>query len=67
MSHHNASNNLYLFKWCAKDDLKKIVKWLYPEGEYPFLPRKRVYVEDILKLTDLRKCKVPRKSRECTI
>lgn len=42
----------FIVTWSACEDLLKIIPWLYPEGEYPYLARKRLLMEEWLLLVD---------------
>lgn len=37
---YQKSDKLVEYRWCAKQDIKTVFRYLYPEGEYPRLGRK---------------------------
>jgi hypothetical protein len=45
----DTSNDLHVLSWSEKGDLLKLRDFLYPEGSYPFLLRKKRVLEEYLK------------------
>jgi hypothetical protein len=35
-------------QWQSQDDIRKLYQWMYPEGDYPILPRKKSTIEALI-------------------